>query len=131
VKDEEFIDQLLEGWGAWADEDGLSQKPTAAYVVLKIAVEIEANFGFVLSDDGFLLIDRGIRQLPDELRAVFDVEYRYTRGEGLTQEQKAYFLGLKRTVYRERLAQAQRTLLTFLEPNIDFGGRKASVSARG
>jgi DNA-directed RNA polymerase specialized sigma24 family protein len=121
-----FIDQVLEGWGAWASEDGMSQKPAEAYQVLRITVLCEVNFGFVLTEDAFLDLDRAIRHLPVELRAIANIEYRFTRGEGLSHEQKGAMVGLKRTAYRDRLAQVQRMLLSFLEPEFD---RRRQISA--
>jgi hypothetical protein len=110
---------VLEGWGAWADDDGTRQKPAEAFRVLKIATEIEAQCGIVLTEQGFLNIDKAIRHLSPELRAIADIEYRFTRGEGLSHEKKAAMVGLKRTAYRDRVAQVQRILLSVLRDDAE------------
>lgn len=111
-----FVDRVLEGWAAWARNDGIDLRPTSFGELWQIQAILEAkDYVLVMTDDAFVTVDQAITHLPRRLRFTVMVEYRDSR----SSDQKAKALGLNRLAYRQRLHAAQWMLFRDLLPSLD------------
>lgn len=117
-----YTDLLLVGWAKWASPERGPQPPTPAGTVLRIPSVRDPEYELRISDDEFVFVDSRIAILIARFRQIVDLEYRgLWRGRYwlMTQEDKWGKLGIRRTAYSDRLAEAQRTLYKMLKPHVD------------
>ena len=108
-----FIDQVLDAWSYWALRTGIKLRATPAAEIFGIKRVLEARYHLDLSEDEFILVDKGIAKLLDRFRVMIDAEY----FEGGSAERKGRGLGLTRIDYRNRLYGAQCSVWTVLQPH--------------
>lgn len=113
-----LIDQILEGWGKWAQRGDANLDPVAIGFVWRIPDLLILGHELVLSDEKFMLVDRHIAGLPERLRLVVFIEYLRTDEEA-TSERKAERAHLNRLAYRQRLHAAQWALFSLLDRLLD------------